>query len=633
MSGADLVDRLAQSIADGSPIDWAEIDKLPADARLRQLFGLLRVVDGVAEVHRSLDATPRETDSADVSTYPFELEQLIGGIGQWGHLLLRRKIGEGGFGEVYHAHDIWLDHPVALKLFKPAIASPQAANRILHEARTLARIRHPNVVTVHGADSHNGRVGFWMDLIEGATLENIVQTGCLSAGEAAHIGQEVCRALAAVHHAGIIHRDVKAQNVMRAYDGGRIILMDFGAGELMKGKPTDWPRQGTPRYLAPEIFEGQDASVQSDIYAVGVMLYFLVSGAFPVRRASLPELIDAHRRGDLRRLRDVRPDAPAPFVSIVERALDPDPARRFGSAGEMEAALAGAPAAGIEPITLTRLGAATEERTGVQKITQVGVAVAVAIGMTGVLGLIACRGLEVALGIEPDFAAGVTDYFSIGVSALVPFAFWWLAGAAVFGTLVAIRPLLRGPLAAVRRPLAVVGAIDSETAATLVFLAGAVSWVAITMWCSSIFAALESLRVGAATATDLSVLSSTGRPLHLILSNYSAYLSFFLGWALWRWFPTFEKNASDRARVRLLKWATLAVAFLAVATATMPRRFLWENFEVVRFEKQPSFVIGSSGDELLLYYPYNDTLKHRRVRRTAPELERTGARARIFDRQ
>src|SRR4029450_1744091 len=141
-----------------------------------------------------------------------------GTIGRWGQLQLLRKIGEGAFGEVYHAHDLWLDHPVALKLLKPGIAKRSSASRILHEARKLARVRHPNVVTVHGADQHDGRIGFWMDLIDGQTLAALVGQGRLSAGEATYIGQEVCRALIAVHHARLVHRDIKAQNVMRSSD-------------------------------------------------------------------------------------------------------------------------------------------------------------------------------------------------------------------------------------------------------------------------------------------------------------------------------------------------------------------------------------------------------------------------------
>jgi eukaryotic-like serine/threonine-protein kinase len=434
MSGEeDVVDRLAESIADGNKIDWAEVDKIPVDDHLKQLLDLLRIVDGVADLHRSIpdEPAPAAAPQPDTHTTPVttDFDESPGVIGQWGKLALRRKIGEGSFGEVFHAHDSWLDHPVALKLFKPSVSGRIPTTRILHEARKLARVRHPNVVVVHGADSHDGRPGFWMDLIEGTTLEVIVRQGRLSAGEASIIGQEVCRALAAVHVAGIVHRDVKAQNVMRAADGGRIILMDFGAGEFIKELEQGSSKQGTPLYLAPELFENADASVRTDIYAVGVLLFFLVTCDFPVRGSSFDGLRDAHRRGERRRLRDIRPDLPGAFVSVVERALDPDPARRFASAGEMESALGG----NALPIP--------KPTPWVQTLVRVSLVSASVILAVATLGLIACRTFEVALGVEPQFSASIGEHFSVGVQALLPFVMGWLAGGVVLMAVTAVAPI------------------------------------------------------------------------------------------------------------------------------------------------------------------------------------------------
>ena len=229
---------------------------------------------------------------------------------------------------------------VALKLLRPEIAKSDFSARILHEARRLARVRHPNVVNVHGADMHDGRIGFWMDLIEGETLTDLLSRGPLSPGETTHIGQELCLALAAVHGANLIHRDVKAQNVMRASNGGRIILMDFGAGEFID-RPSTGSMRGTPLYLAPELFDGARASVATDIYACGVLLYHLVTGRFPVNGSSIEALAEAHRRGDRRRLLDEHPDLPVSFTDLVERAIDPEPGKRFPSAGAMHKALGG----------------------------------------------------------------------------------------------------------------------------------------------------------------------------------------------------------------------------------------------------------------------------------------------------
>ena len=626
----DDLDRLAQSIADGASINWDELDKLPADARLRRLFSLLQMIDGVAEVHRSLGdpSHPTGPDPDDHTTpAPLGVADAGDGLGRWGHLVLRRKIGEGGYGEVYHAHDTWLDHPVALKLFKPRATGRKTTDRILHEARKLARIRHPNVVTVHGADSHDGRVGFWMDLIEGTSLARIVETRRLSAGEATHIGQEVCRALAAVHRAGIIHRDIKAQNVMRASEDGRIILMDFGAGEFM-ADAADSPQQGTPVYLAPEIFNGGPASARSDIYAVGVLLYFLVTREYPVRGTSVPQLVEAHRRGERLRLRDGRPDLPPAFVSIVERALDPNPERRFSSAGEMEAALTSGSMLRGDPIVVD---AKETDRTTLQKVALVA---AGTLAATGIVGWIGCRVFDTSVGVHSDLAAGPLDYLSAGANALLPFGIMWSVGAGVLAVIGSIGRALRGRLVTVRAHIrSSRSSADGATVATFVLLAGLGCWLAISWRYADVFSALRALMTGASmSATELSLLGSAGRSLHRTHFVSSAYLSFILALAVWRWFPRFEQEAADPDRVRLLKWATIVVISLVIVTGTFQWRVMWERFEVVSFDNQPAFVIGSSSDELLLYNPYADARKHRRVRKDASGLQRTGAQARLFDR-
>ncbi|MCB1034175.1 MAG: protein kinase, partial [Acidobacteria bacterium] len=146
-------------------------------------------------------------------------------------------------------------------------------------------------------------------------------------------------ALDTIHAAGLIHGDVKPANVMRE-EGGRIVLMDFGIG-LDRSRTGAVGSSGTPLYLAPEILEGAPATPGSDLYALGVLLFFLVTGQYPVTGASLSELRQAHRTGRRRLLRDLRPDLPRDFVEVVEKALAADPQQRFRSAGEMEGALEG----------------------------------------------------------------------------------------------------------------------------------------------------------------------------------------------------------------------------------------------------------------------------------------------------
>ena len=148
-----------------------------------------------------------------------------------------------------------------------------------------------------------------MELIRGRTLEDELKTrGAFSAEEARLIGLDLCRALAAVHEAGLVHRDVKTQNVMRE-QGGRIVLMDFGAGIATEaGVQRDVA--GTPMYLAPEVYAGHQASRVSDIYSLGVLLYHLVTGVYPVSGRNRSAIAEAHSEGRIKRLRDARPDLP-----------------------------------------------------------------------------------------------------------------------------------------------------------------------------------------------------------------------------------------------------------------------------------------------------------------------------------
>ena len=196
--------------------------------------------------------------------------------------------------DVFRAWDSELHRDVALKLFhvdEAGSAAGEAQARVMEEARRLARLRHEHVVQVYGAEEHDGRVGLWTELVRGESLEQLLtERGQLGAREAALIGLDVCAALAAVHGAGLLHRDVKAQNVMREA-GGRVVLMDLGTGEPLSGTSR---LVGTPLYLAPEIFRGQKASVQSDLYSLGVMLFYLVSGKFPVAAATMEQLRRAH---------------------------------------------------------------------------------------------------------------------------------------------------------------------------------------------------------------------------------------------------------------------------------------------------------------------------------------------------
>ena len=327
---------LAASVADGVSVDWSTAEA-GAPQKGRRLIRHLRLVESIASLYRSIPDDPE----------PIPLERPPVDGARWGRLVILDPIGRGTSSEVFRAFDVQLNQDVALKLLRDE-GHDDGPARMLEEARRLARVRHPHVVQVFGAEQHGAQIGLWMELVRGESLDSIVRSrGPFGAREAALIGQDICAALAAVHAAGLLHRDVKAQNVVRE-SGGRIVLMDFGTGEELRPDGGTPRLVGTPLYLAPEIFQGRPASVQSDLFSLGVLLFHLVTGEFPTAATTMTELAAAHAQGRMRRLRDVRPDLPASFVRVIERALEADPAARFSSAGEMEAALRDTPSA-IQP--------------------------------------------------------------------------------------------------------------------------------------------------------------------------------------------------------------------------------------------------------------------------------------------
>jgi hypothetical protein len=202
------LDDLLGSLADGTPIDWAALEVEARDEPTRKRFRSLRLVARVAELHRS---QPLEEDPGETTAAPSDGAEPPA---RWGRLRVGARLASGGYGAVYRAHDAQLDRDVALKLLRTR-ADGADTTRLLAEAQALAKVSHQNVVIVHGADVHEGRPGLWMELIDGETLAALTGArGRLGAAEATAIGRDVCRALAAIHAAGLVHGDVKTHNVM-----------------------------------------------------------------------------------------------------------------------------------------------------------------------------------------------------------------------------------------------------------------------------------------------------------------------------------------------------------------------------------------------------------------------------------
>jgi Tol biopolymer transport system component len=308
---------LVHAICEGRHVNWDALAG-SGDDELQRDVAALRLIADIARVH----GVPEGDRSAVPTGAPAAAPTLT----TWAHLQLMAHTASGAFGDVYHAWDPQLDREVALKLLRRSSDLDAHADEAIEEGRLLARVRHPNVVTVYGAARADGRVGIWMEFVRGRTLGDLVaREGPLDPQRAAAIGVAVCDALAAVHRAKLVHRDVKPHNVMVA-DDGRVVLMDFGAGRDERHAGLDMA--GTPLYLAPEVWQGAPASVSSDIYGVGRLLQFLVSGSAD---GSLP-------RGRRSRASDR-------VLAIAAQASAREPGDRFASADACARALAPA----VEP--------------------------------------------------------------------------------------------------------------------------------------------------------------------------------------------------------------------------------------------------------------------------------------------
>ncbi len=330
--------RVAAAVADDDAVDW-DAERATLRESVRELRRLQLIQEVSRAHHRMHSAVQLVTTSnpdpvADVDDAPAPMNR-------WGDLEIIELCGSGAFGEVYRASDPRLERDVALKLLRPTRNENRAAEeRFLEEGRKLAKVSHNNMVTVHGAARHDGRIGIWTEMIDGRTLEQeLKRQGRRSERDALHIGTDVCGALAALHAAGIVHRDVKTDNIMREDDGGRIVLLDLSSAAGLHPERNTDVVNGTPLYMAPEVLNGATAGVRADIYSLGVVLYRLVSGQFPVEVESVRELIESADSLPIVPLRELRPELSQGFVDVVEKAMHPDPERRFRSASEMEQAL------------------------------------------------------------------------------------------------------------------------------------------------------------------------------------------------------------------------------------------------------------------------------------------------------
>lgn len=244
-----------------------------------------------------------------------------------GGCLLVQKIGQGGMGEVYKARHVGLDKTVAVKILPPG--DSESITRFLREARTLAKVEHPNIVGAHHVGEEQGVHFIVMQFIEGASLADRLKQGPIPAPEAARIGRDIARGLHAAHQAGVVHRDLKPGNVILS--GGAVKVIDFGLAREAKAD-REITRAGdvvgSPHYMAPEQCTGRFVDARTDLYALGATLYHMLTGAPPFTGETLYEIFDSHVHTPPPDPRAKKPDVPAGLAGFVQRLLAKNPAER-----------------------------------------------------------------------------------------------------------------------------------------------------------------------------------------------------------------------------------------------------------------------------------------------------------------
>ena len=330
-----LVPDLAGAVLDGTPIDWAAAES-SADEANRPLLARAQSARHSRRPSPSSPASPGSCDAhrrrgswrkagtlgTPARARADRLRRIRRGVSGLGH-----AARSGGGAQAAARGSSGRRRVRRRPSSRKAGCSPACV------IRTSSRSTAPS-------KSEDGSVSGWNSFGAARSSRSSTMAKCSAGRKLLQIGVELCQAVAAVHDEGLLHRDIKAQNVMLA-ENGRAMLMDFGTGrELADNSTSDLA--GTPLYLAPEILGGREATVQSDIYSLGVLLYYLVTGSYPVRARSLRDIRLAHERNERTSIRPARarPDLSPKLARIIERAIDPRPERRYQSADAFAADLA-----------------------------------------------------------------------------------------------------------------------------------------------------------------------------------------------------------------------------------------------------------------------------------------------------
>ena len=249
-----------------------------------------------------------------------------------------KHIGQGGMADVFLAMDTILNREVAIKILRSELcADPVSVVRFEREAQAATTLSHPNIVEIYDVGEYKGHRYIVMEYVPGRTLKQVIRSrGSLEPDEAIDIEKQLVSAVSEAHHKGIIHRDIKPQNIIVKSDGS-IKILDFGIA-IAKGNIQVTQANnvmGSVHYLAPELAKGKPASVQSDIYALGIVLFEMLSGDVPFKADSAVQVALMQMRNEMPSIRTINPSIPQSIENIITRATAKDPSKRYSSCVDM----------------------------------------------------------------------------------------------------------------------------------------------------------------------------------------------------------------------------------------------------------------------------------------------------------
>jgi hypothetical protein len=281
----------------------------------------------------------------DIAALQARLQHAVGDEFTVGPLL-----GQGGFAAVFRCRDTSLNRDVAVKVLDVDLApSPTLAERFVREAQTIARLEHPNIVTIHGVGKQGGVLFIVMRCVDGPSLRQLLaQHQRLSVADAARVARQVADALAYAHSQDIVHRDVKPDNILIDKKMGLVLVTDFGIAKAAHAAAASGAQLtvegmiiGTPQYMSPEQAAGDTVDGRSDIYSLGIVLYHMLAGAAPFDGTSSAAILAKQLTTTPEPIRRLRADVSPDLAAVLDRMLEKDPAKRYQSAVEVSQALVG----------------------------------------------------------------------------------------------------------------------------------------------------------------------------------------------------------------------------------------------------------------------------------------------------